>query len=423
MKTVKILFISAFLFVFSFVHAQPKRIPNSDVYWELGNDSTILFTGKGAIPRNTEIRKIRNNIKEIKVSEGITGIKNGAFCYFYTLEKVVLPQSLRSIEGYAFNDDSNIRSINIPDKLEILEYGAFGRVRGVPDSLFLHNLIFFGAHKEGSTTVSGYQFFYTPVKYVEMPFKIDTMYDNFHHCYQLATVVIPANVKHFTGGTFANDTALHLVVNLSPIPQTFEVPSKLQTLAFYGVDQSKCRLLVPTSAVNLYKSTPIWQDFIIEGGGLYAGIYLNSKEKGYIEGYEYRLYKAGETITWKAEPKAGCTFSGWRSGNQWLSSSSVLSFTITKDTMIEAVFEGEPLSVPVKNDDAEKIRLYPNPAHTYFTVQCNAAVIGITVYDLSGRKVLQTNDNTVNVSQMDKGAYLVEVYTESGRYMKKFIRQ
>lgn len=414
---------AAILFIVTYIHAQPQRIGKTDVYFELiveGGDTTIRFTGKGQLEYNSKWTKYRKNIKHVVIEDGITETCINAFSNCKNLTTVSLPQSLKIIGNNSFQQCENILQINLPYSLESIGSTAFYFTGGLPDSICLPNLYYIGK-RTSETFIEGSTFSYTSIKHVTIPYKIDTLFTNFSNCYKLSSAVIPATVKNFTGGTFYNDTALKLVINLSPLPQTFEVP-KGHYNAFYRVKRSQCRLIVPSSAVGLYKSTPVWEDFLIEGGGLSAGVTINDKTKGNIEGVEYRLYQSGENVTWTASPKKGCTFTGWRSNGEWLSTSPTLSFTITQDTLIEAVFEGE-VSVPETDKKAEKVLLYPNPAHTQFTVQANSPIRSITVFDLSGRKVLETNNHTVNVSEIAKGIYMVEIQTAEGRHMKKFIRQ
>lgn len=430
MKRLKLLcLLLALTLGFQTIYTQPQRIGNSNVYYELffnGSDSTLKFTGTGILPYSSSLTTYyRTSVKHIEIGEGITTIGNIAFRDWIALEKVNLPNSLKKIESYAFNNDTALRTINLPKQLEIIECSAFLLTKCLPDTLsfptLFPNLISFGKGRDYYSF--GNTFYGTTIKHVVIPLKTDTIFSDFVQCKQLSSVILPATLKHFIKGTFYNDTALKLVVDLNPIPQTFEVPKGYNN-AFDNVKRSQCRLIVPTSAVDLYKSTPIWQDFLIEGGGLSAGASVNAKEKGNIRGVEYRFYQKGEHITWKAEPVEGCTFSGWRSNGEWISTGQTLSFTITKDTMIEAVFDGEPLSVPISSEKHAMVSIYPNPAQNQFTVKSNSAINCIILYDLSGRKVLQTSNScTVDVSGMAKGAYWVEIRTDEGRYMKKFIRQ
>jgi 1,4-alpha-glucan branching enzyme len=72
-------------------------------------------------------------------------------------------------------------------------------------------------------------------------------------------------------------------------------------------------------------------------------------------------------------------------------------------------------------DDFEKeasIRMYPNPASSYFTL--NAETIKVEIYSISGQKVKQFDaiksiDQQFNISDLSKGLYLVKAYNDKNQ--------
>ncbi len=194
---------------------------------------------------------------------------------------------------------------------------------------------------------------------------------------------------------------------------------------FYKVDRSKCRLVVPTSAVETYKNTPVWKDFMIEAGGISVGVCFNNKRKGYVEGLENRFYKKGEKLTLVAYPRSGCTFTGWKTKDgKVISTSNALHVTVTQDTMLQACFDGEiAVREPLKPASAF-VTLYPNPAGDVFTVHSESMVEEIVVSNISGQVLLRTERTShANVSALPQGIYLVRVRTEKGFCVKKLIKQ
>ena len=191
------------------------------------------------------------------------------------------------------------------------------------------------------------------------------------------------------------------------------------------VNRSKCRLVVPTASVELYKSTPVWKDFMIEAGGLSVGVCFNDKRKGDVEGLENRFYKKGEKLTLVAYPRSGCSFTGWKTKDgKVISTSNALHVTVTQDTMLQACFDGE-ISVrePLKTASAS-VTLYPNPTGDLFTVRSESTVEEIVVSDLSGRVLLRTERTShADVSALPQGLYLVRVRTEKGSWVKKLGRR
>lgn len=71
----------------------------------------------------------------------------------------------------------------------------------------------------------------------------------------------------------------------------------------------------------------------------------------------------------------------------------------------------------VITNDITQINLSPNPATS--NVYVNTTVNTIEVYNMLGQRVLQTNQNTFDVSGLVQGAYLVKITTDNGQTTKK----
>ena len=399
-------------------YSQPQRIGDSRVYWELRND-TMFITGKGRMVYDkakpyAPWSNMRKKIKHVEISEGVTNIASGAFRACYQLTSVHLPQSLRGIGDDAFGNDSNLKHLSFPDLLDSIGFRAFSH-SGLSDTLVLpKHLCFSGAIS------------YTNITYVEVPYKIDSVngFDNS----LLKSAIIPAGSSYLDLAAFCNDSLLQCVIDLSIRPQTFHPHSQddpSNSITFKNVNRSKCRLVVPTSAVETYKNTPVWKDFLhIEGGGISVGVCFNDKMKGYVHGIENRFYKKGEKVTLTAEPRGQCTFSGWKSNGQLISTANPLSFTVTQDTMLQACFDGEiAVREPLKPVSAS-VTIYPNPTGDMFSVRSGSQVEEIVVSDLSGRVLLRTERTAqADVSALPQGLYLVRIRTEKGSCVKKLVKQ
>ena len=394
----------------------PKQITGSDIYFEYyiqGKDTVLRFTGKGGIWDKycPQFNQYKSTVTYVEIGEGITPVGGLAACP--RLKKVSLPNGLKQINKGAFEYDSNLQHVIFPEGLQSILTNAFGRT-GLSDSLkFPVSLLFLG----------GNCFQYCPLTFVELPLKLDTLNGGvFAFCPFLSTVVFPANLSEIVTTSFYWDTLLQHIVNLNITPQI--IVEKPSVKAFHGLDRSKCRLIVPTASVELYKSTPVWKDFMIEAGGISVGVCFNDKYKGNVYGLENRFYKKGEKVTLRAEPYNGCTFSGWKCNGQLLSTANPLSFTVTKDTMIQACFDGEvAVREPLKPVSAS-VTIYPNPTGDMFSVRSESQVEEIVVSDLSGRVLLRTERTShADVSALPQGLYLVRVRTEKGSCVRKLVRR
>lgn len=68
-------------------------------------------------------------------------------------------------------------------------------------------------------------------------------------------------------------------------------------------------------------------------------------------------------------------------------------------------------------------KLYPNPVTNFFKVEAEEAIQKVEVYNLMGAKVMETNQNQVNISSLNAGIYLVKVYSENRVGVQKIIKK
>ena len=84
----------------------------------------------------------------------------------------------------------------------------------------------------------------------------------------------------------------------------------------------------------------------------------------------------------------------------------------------------------VSTDNAAGPRLHPNPANTTLTVETDSPIREITVYDLTGRVMLTVNvrandyspQQTINISSLPAGIYLLCAVTDNGVKTARFVK-
>ncbi len=76
-------------------------------------------------------------------------------------------------------------------------------------------------------------------------------------------------------------------------------------------------------------------------------------------------------------------------------------------------------------DTANGFVIYPNPAQDVLHLQANnfTSIKAVKIYDLQGKVVLQDTNDTINVSNLSKGLYIVKISTEEGEVTKKFMKE
>ncbi len=72
-------------------------------------------------------------------------------------------------------------------------------------------------------------------------------------------------------------------------------------------------------------------------------------------------------------------------------------------------------------DEGLIISVYPNPARNIITINTEAKIYQVKVLSLSGQEILTVNSNMIDVSNFDKGIYLLSINTNKGVISKKIL--
>ncbi len=88
-----------------------------------------------------------------------------------------------------------------------------------------------------------------------------------------------------------------------------------------------------------------------------------------------------------------------------------------------AVFTNYPLSTP--DFSLNKIKVYPNPSSSKIFIKSQEdPVTKVEIYNLPGKRIITINDNveSINISSLVSGIYLMKIFTEAGSTVKKIIK-
>lgn len=67
--------------------------------------------------------------------------------------------------------------------------------------------------------------------------------------------------------------------------------------------------------------------------------------------------------------------------------------------------------------------IFPNPVGNELNIHTNKNINSVKIYNLQGKPVLEDKKETINVSNLLKGMYVVKIITEEGESTKKFIKE
>ncbi len=135
------------------------------------------------------------------------------------------------------------------------------------------------------------------------------------------------------------------------------------------------------------------------------------------------IYPDSTTVTLTAFYDADPLFWYWLTPSGDTLYDNPLSFLITSDTMLTAVFGSSSLGID-NSSAAPLVRLYPNPATTTVTIE-TASPVTVALIDLQGRNVgswqLEAGKATLDLSHCPSGAYFVRTVSPQGVTIRKLL--
>lgn len=196
-------------------------------------------------------------LTSVTIPAGVKVIENSTFCGCKSLTSVIIPDSVTSIGTSAFYGCANLSSVVIPSSVEHLDRSAFFEC----PNLKTVGSIGSGCNIEigWETTILSFVFAEnTSLTSLEVPDNVRYIEKNaFQGCSGLQTVTLPSSMWHIDCLAFWNCSNLTTVICKSSRPPLGD-PS-----VFYGVDISKCKLIVPEGSAEAYRAVSPWNEFNI----------------------------------------------------------------------------------------------------------------------------------------------------------------
>jgi hypothetical protein len=290
----------------------------------------------------------------------VTAIGDQAFYKCLLLNSVVIPNSVTSIGFQAFYRCESITSVTIPNSVTSISDEAFYNCKLLVSATILGDLttIADGLFKKCYLLTS-----------VTIPDTVTSISDNaFAECSDLASITIPDGVTSIGANAFFKCyeiTSIALPAGMTSIGnQAFEKCTGLTEMSVAVVDPADITL-----GTDVFASSPI------------ASATLT--------------VPSGSVAAYEAAP-------------QWSAFGSVV---------------GETLGV---NDDivAASFSVYPNPVQNTLYIKHNSdqELLSVSVYDVQGKQVINSNNSAVDVASLAKGMYLVKITTSLGSTTKKLIK-
>lgn len=254
--------------------------------YKLSDDKTVLESWKGDetdIDMNSDanlkgVNEIADyafdgntNVKSIVIGENVKTIGAGAFLDCTSLEKVVMPDGLETIGRAGFSSCTELKNVVLPTSLKSMGNSVFyncaaidkiiipAEVTSVPDGAFnsCYSLssVTFGDKVE---TIGEEAFkLCSSLTEISFPVSLKEIGTNaFQDCSGLLSVSLDSRVSHIGTECFSGLSGL----------QQFSVyavePPSLGSYVFNLTPVDKCKLLVPEESIDKYKEAEQWKDFM-----------------------------------------------------------------------------------------------------------------------------------------------------------------
>ncbi len=325
---------------FAFAEGEtPSDVCGEHAKWSLSPEGVFTVSGSGEMTNYRKAEDVpwtsmREQIRSLVLSEGITSVGDKAFYGCSNLESASLPTTLKRIGEMSFNDCVAMEELTLPDGLTTVGWNAFAGCNHLKELVFPNSVktIGNGALAECNALAS-----------VKLPEGLTIVeYHLFRMCHSLKEITIPKTVKEIGGAAFYN------CVKLTEV----SLPRSVATIgdfAFIGCKKLE-RVTIYNPECELPEDPRVFPDTTIlhgcEGSTLEAFAKANNRTFESMPNVPEHEHQWGDP---KVTKKATCQEEG------------ILSYTcsICNETMEEAIpiTDHDPVTLPPVPANCQKTGL------------------------------------------------------------------
>ena len=206
--------------------------------WTLDSEGTLTISGNGSMENydpydenqddeyegyRTPWESMSDNVQQLVVTSGVTGIGDYAFLDCRNMASITLPEGLTQIGAYAFQNCNALTTVNIPDGVTSIGDGAFAGCVGltsinIPNGVTtLNSILFHNCRSLTQITIpdsvtaigSGVFTYCSSLTDVQIPEGVTTLGATvFRNCSNLTSVNIPDGITVIGGSLFERCSSL-----------------------------------------------------------------------------------------------------------------------------------------------------------------------------------------------------------------------
>jgi hypothetical protein len=208
---------------------------------------------------NQNIAQGKSGLKSVLLPLSTNVIGIFAFNNCTDLTTIDIPLSVSTIDGSAFNHCTGLTSINIPASVKYIANGAFdyfnGKITVAEDNPFYSAIDGVLLNKNQTTLIQ------CPISKTgeyTIPLSVTNIGNNaFSFCRGLTKVTIPSSINSIGNSAFFNCANLRSVYTYPRVPINLDQSNE----AFFLVDKDSCKLYVPYGTKDAYQNAIGWKDF------------------------------------------------------------------------------------------------------------------------------------------------------------------
>ena len=236
------------------------------------------------------------SLNSVIIPNSVKTIENEAFAFCSNLSSVTIGNSVKTIGDFAFAHCTSLASIDIPNSVETIEYGAFVHCSKLSSVTIGNSVKTIGSNAfqycsdlssvtigNSVKTIGNYAFQHcTSLISIDIPNLVESIGNYaFANCTSLISIDIPNSVKSIGGSAFTGCTSLGSIIipnsvtsiedyafrnctGLKEVEVSWTTPLTVNANIFSGVTTTNVLLIVPVGTSELYKEANVWKNFKIE---------------------------------------------------------------------------------------------------------------------------------------------------------------
>ena len=222
------------------------------VQYPIGNSRTTYIIPNSVASIGGSAFNGCDSLISVTIPNSVTTIGDGVFSSCTGLTSVVIPNSVTFIGMWVFSQCSGLTSIAIPNSVVSIGDATFSGCTGLTSVVIPNSVTVIG--NSAFSSCSGLTSITIPNSVTSLGSWV------FSRCSGLTSVTVPSSVCSISNYAFSDCVGLQEFVNFA------EEPQQITSDVFNNVQLENVQLSVPSSSVEKYKNADVWKDFgTIEG--------------------------------------------------------------------------------------------------------------------------------------------------------------